>query len=210
MSLFELFLIAAGLSMDAFAASVCTGLKLSKSTFTKSLTVGLYFGIFQALMPLIGYFLGSQFADKIKPVDHWIAFGLLIIIGGKMIFDSFKKEPNRAGTKSDDRGGSKPSDSGGNKPGTPWEPSLLPARMLPLAIATSIDALAVGVTLAFLEVDIASSASFIGVTTLVLSMIGVQIGSLFGTKFKSKAELSGGIILLLIGIKILVEHIIVD
>ena len=183
MGFFELFLIAAGLSMDAFAVAICSGLSSREAVFKRAVIVGLYFGVFQAAMPLIGYLIGSQFADAISAFDHWIAFVLLLFIGGKMIFESFKKED-----------------------GKPADASLKLSRMLPLALATSIDALAVGVSFAFLSVDIVPAISFIGVITLLLSMAGVKIGSLFGTKFKSKAELAGGVILILMGVKILLEH----
>jgi putative Mn2+ efflux pump MntP len=206
MGLLELFIIAVGLSMDAFAVSVCSGMTMQKAGYKKMLTVGLYFGIFQAVMPLIGYFLGSQFADSIIEADHWIAFGLLCFIGGKMIIESFAK----AGCR--DR--ACPSDScctdracpGGENP--KWEEaSLRPSKMLPLAIATSIDALAVGITFAFLRVDVLPAVTFIGVVTLVISAAGVRIGSIFGTRFKSKAEMIGGIVLILIGTKILLQHL---
>lgn len=186
MSLLELFIIAVGLSMDAFAVAICSGLSMRTLSFKKAATVGLYFGVFQAGMPLIGYFLGAQFADKITAFDHWIAFVLLGIIGGKMILDSFSKEEEDA-----------------NCP----EASLKFRDMLPLAIATSIDALAVGVSFAFLKVSIVPAVSFIGIVTLTLSMVGVKIGNLFGVRFKSKAELAGGIILVLMGLKILLEHL---
>jgi len=186
MSLIELFIIAVGLSMDAFAVSVCHGLTMRKADFKKALIVGLYFGIFQAGMPVIGYFIGSQFADKIVSFDHWIAFALLSFIGIKMAMESFKKDEDNVEVK---------------------EASLGFAKMIPLAIATSIDALAVGVSFAFLKVDIVPAVTFIGCITLVLSMVGVKIGNVFGIKFKAKAELAGGIILVLIGVKILVEHL---
>ena len=204
MDLLELFIIAIGLSMDAFAVAITTGLTMSKKTMKKSMIVGLYFGIFQAIMPLIGYMLGTQFADKITAFDHWIAFALLCFIGGKMIIGSFKKEgcPDRecpAETCTDREC------PGGERPETK-ETSLKPAKMLPLALATSIDALAVGVSFAFLKVNIVPAVLFIGITTLVLSMVGVKIGNMFGTRFKAKAELAGGIILVLMGLKILLEH----
>jgi len=183
MNLPELFFLAVGLSMDAFAVAICIGLTMTKATVKKSLTIGLYFGIFQAVMPLAGYIFASQFADKIIAYDHWIAFVLLCFLGGKMIIGSFKQE---------------------EKPESEF--SLKPSQMLPLALATSIDALAVGVSFAFLRVNIVPAVSFIGITTLVISMIGVKIGNIFGTKFKSKAEFAGGIILIFIGLKILLEH----
>lgn len=188
MNLLELFLIGIGLSMDAFAIAVCTGLTMPKVTVKKSLTVGLYFGVSQALMPLIGYMLATQFADKIISFDHWVAFILLCLIGGKMVKESFEKE----GYSDRER---------------PPEASLKLAKMLPLAIATSVDALAVGISFAFLQVKIIPAASIIGITTLALSMAGVKTGNVFGKKFKSKAELVGGIILVLMGLKILLEHI---
>jgi len=184
MSFFILFALAIGLSMDAFAVAICIGLSSVKVTLKRALVVGLYFGIFQAVMPLIGYLVASQFADMILAFDHWIAFGLLSFLGGKMIFGSFKKEkvPEK-------------------------ETTLSPKQMLPLAVATSIDALAVGVSFAFLQVNIVPAVLFIGITTFVLSAAGVKIGSLFGVRFKSKAELAGGIILVLIGVNILLEHL---
>ena len=186
MNLIELFILAVGLSMDAFAVAICAGLTMPKATIKKSLIVGLYFGVFQAVMPLIGYFAATLFADYIIAYDHWVAFTLLCFLGGRMIWGSFKKEDD-----ADEQG----------------EASLKPSKMLPLAVATSIDALAVGVSFAFLKVNIAPAVSFIGVTTLVISMAGVKIGNVFGKRFKSKAELAGGIILVMIGAKILIEHL---
>ena len=189
MNLLELFIIAVGLSMDAFAVSICKGLSLQKLYFKNALTVGLYFGIFQGGMPLIGYILGVQFQDKITAFDHWIAFVLLGIIGLKMIKEALEKEPEHE-IASDE-----------------VSDELCFKNMTILAIATSIDALAVGVTFAFLNVDIIPAVFFIGIVTLVLSMVGVKIGNIFGTKYKSKAELAGGIILILMGAKILLEHL---
>lgn len=204
MNLLELLLIAIGLSMDAFAVALCSGLTMKKVTVKKALIVGLYFGLFQAIMPLFGYILSTQFADKIITFDHWIAFALLGLIGGKMFVESFRKEgcADRecpAGTCADREcpGGERP-----NKK----EVSLKPAEMLPLAIATSIDALAVGVSFAFLDVNIVPAILFIGIITLCLSMLGVKVGNMFGVRLKSKAELAGGIILVLMGVKILLEH----
>ena len=174
--------------MDAFAVAVCTGLTLPKVTFQKAGAVGLYFGVFQAVMPLIGYFAATQFADQIIAYDHWIAFALLGFLGGKMIAGSFKKE----GRSDDERS---------------REASLRPAKMLPLALATSIDALAVGVSFAFLQVDVVPAVLVIGLITLALSMIGVKLGHVFGVKFKSAAELIGGVILVLIGVNILLDHL---
>jgi putative Mn2+ efflux pump MntP len=186
MHFIELFLLAVGLSMDAFAVSVCAGLTMPKATIKKALIVGLYFGVFQAVMPLIGYLAAALFARYITAYDHWIAFGLLCFLGGKMILGSYKKED--------------PHDDDS-------EASLKPSQMLPLAIATSIDALAVGVSFAFLQMDILPAVLFIGVTTLALSMLGVKIGHVFGVRFKSTAEFTGGVILILIGAKILLEHL---
>ena len=181
MSLLELFMIAVAVSMDAFAVAICKGLSMQKVTFKKVLIVGLYFGIFQAGMPLIGYFLGIQFRDIITSIDHWFAFFLLAFIGISMIKESMSNE----GCPSGDLGFK---------------------NMVILAFSTSIDALAVGITLAFLNVDVVYSVSFIGSVTFILSMIGVKIGNIFGAKYKSKAELVGGIVLVCIGLKILLEH----
>jgi putative Mn2+ efflux pump MntP len=199
MNLLELFFIAIGLAMDAFAVSLCLGLTMSKATVKKALNVGMYFGFFQAIMPLIGYFVGKQFAEKIVAFDHWIAFILLGLIGGKLIAESFKKE------RCEDRE-CPPGKCTDRECPKKQEPSLKPVEMLPLAIATSIDALAVGVSFAFLYVNIYSAVLSIGIITLILSMVGVKAGNIFGTKMKSKAELAGGIILVLMGCKILIEH----
>ena len=177
----ELLLIAVGLSMDAFAVSICKGLSLKKLEARHAALVGLYFGGFQALMPVIGWALGYRFKGLIESVDHWIAFGLLTVIGLSMIREAGQKEE-----LSDD---------------------LSFKAMLPLAVATSIDALAVGVTFAFLQVRILPAASLIGVTTVLLSALGVYIGHLFGLRYKAKAEIAGGVILILIGVKILLEHL---
>lgn len=183
MGFIELFILAVGLSMDAFAVSVCKGLAMRQITVRKASVVGAWFGGFQALMPAIGYLLGSQFKDKITAIDHWIAFLLLGIIGFNMIREACSCDCE---TETD---------------------SLDVKTMFLLAVATSIDALAVGITFAFLQVRILPAVSFIGVTTFVLSAIGVKIGNVFGTKYKSKAELAGGVILILIGLKILLEHL---
>ena len=183
MTLFTLFTIALGLSMDAFAVAICKGLAMSRITFRKSLIVGLWFGGFQGLMPLLGYMLGVQFKDSITAIDHWIAFILLGLIGFNMIREALSKEEEKASD------------------------SLAFKDMLVLAIATSIDALAVGVTFAFLQVNIVPAICFIGVITFTLSMVGVKIGNVFGIRYKSKAELAGGIILILMGTKILLEHL---
>lgn len=182
MSLFELFIIAVGLSMDAFAVSICKGLSMQKMSWKNALIAGLYFGGFQAMMPLIGYLLGANFKDMIAQVDHWIAFILLGIIGLNMIKESFGEAEE-------------------------LDASFTFKAMLPLAVATSIDALAVGVSFAFLDVAIVPAVSFIGIITFALSMVGIRVGNVFGSKYKSKAEMAGGIILVLMGIKILLEHL---
>lgn len=186
MGFFELFLIAVGLSMDAFAVSICKGLKMQRFNVRHAGVIALAFGGFQAMMPVIGWFLGKQFESYITGIDHWIAFALLAVIGGKMAVESFKKEEEDS--------------SKGNE-------KLDVKELLVLAVATSIDALAVGITFAFLQVSIVPAVSLIGVITFVLSAVGVFIGHKFGAKFKSKAELAGGIILILIGLKILLEHL---
>ena len=180
MSLVELFVLAVGLSMDAFAVSICKGLSLGKIKFKHMCIAGLWFGGFQALMPVIGYFLGSFFSEMITQYSHWIAFALLIIIGGNMIKESFGPEEKVYN-------------------------SMSAKSMFILAVATSIDALAVGVTFAFLSVSIVPAVSFIGVITFICSAAGVKIGSIFGAKYKSRAELAGGIVLIVIGLKILLE-----
>jgi len=179
----ELFLIAVGLSMDAFAVSVCKGLSVKRATVRQALCVGVYFGGFQALMPLLGYLLGTQFESLITSVDHWIAFVLLSLIGGNMIRESFKEEAESL------------------------DASFSFKAMLPLAVATSIDALAMGVTFAFLQVNIIPAVLFIGVITFALSAAGLKVGNVFGAKYKSHAELFGGVVLVLMGIKILLEHL---
>lgn len=174
--------------MDAFAVSICKGLCMKKCTWRKSVIVGLYFGVFQAGMPTIGYFLGVQFKNMITSIDHWIAFVLLALIGANMIKEALTDDGEEEACSVD-----------GDE--------LAVKEMLGLAVATSIDALAVGVTFAFLQVDIVPAVSFIGVTTFVISMAGVKIGNVFGAKYKTKAELAGGIILILMGLKILLEHL---
>jgi len=205
MNLVELFLLAIGLSMDAFAVAICIGLTMKKATLNKSLIVGLYFGIFQAVMPLIGYMTARSFTDQIVGYDHWIAFVLLCFLGGKMIVGSFKKE-GCSDRECPDEICKDRSCPGGKLPDNK-ESTLKPAQMLPLALATSIDALAVGVSFAFLRVNIVPTVLFIGTTTLIISMLGVKIGNVFGAKFKSESELAGGIILIFIGFKILFEHL---
>ena len=205
MKFYELFIIAVGLSMDAFAVSISAGLTMQRITLKKSMIFGIYFGVFQAGMPVVGYYAASLLAETIVSFDHWSALVLLCFIGGKMIADSRKKEgcPDRdcPDEMCDDRVCPK-----GHRP-KKREVPLTPRHMLPLAIATSIDALAVGVSFAFLGAGIAPAASLIGIITLVISALGVKVGGVFGERFKSKAELTGGCILVLIGVKILLEHL---
>lgn len=183
MSLLTLFITAVGLSMDAFAVAICKGLAMKKLSWKKALIIGLWFGGFQALMPTAGYLLGTRFESYVTAIDHWIAFVLLVLIGANMVKESFSKEEESSNDSVDFK------------------------TMFLLAIATSIDALAVGVTYAFLQVRIVPAVSFIGIITFTLSIIGVKIGNVFGLKYKSKAELTGGIILIVMGIKILLEHL---
>lgn len=194
MGLIELFILAAALSMDAFAVSICEGLALCKPDFRRGTLVGLFFGVFQAGMPLIGYFLGTRFSDKVVQYDHWIAFILLAFLGIRMIKESLEKK-------------CPPDPSSACKVNTENPPFNVP-KMLVLSVATSIDALAVGITFAFLDVNIIPAVSFIGITTFVFCTIGVKIGNVFGIKYKSVAELAGGIILIGMGLKILIEHLI--
>ena len=185
MSIVEIVLLAVSLSMDAFAVALCKGLALKKINLKNCAIVGLWFGAFQSLMPLLGYFLGSTFADKITSIDHWIAFILLALIGGNMIKESFDKDEENVNC------------------------SLSAKTMLVMAIATSIDALAVGVSFAFTDFEpdwfVYIAFVLIGIITFTLSSIGVKIGNIFGTKYKSKAEFAGGLILILLGLKILLE-----
>ena len=182
MRLWELLVLAVGLSMDAFAVSVCKGLALRRAGVKECLTAGVWFGAFQALMPLLGYYLGATFAEKITAVDHWIAFSLLGLIGANMIRESFGEAEG-------------------------MNSAMTPAAMLPLAVATSIDALAVGVTFALLTIQIIPAVLTIGVITCALSAVGVKLGSVFGTRWRNRAELAGGVILILLGTKILLEHL---
>ena len=183
MGIWELLIIAIGLSMDAFAVAVCKGLSMQKMSYKQAVVTGRFFGGFQALMPLIGYLLGTQFKDYITSIDHWIAFILLSIIGINMIKESRNEYCENVGE------------------------SFNLKKMTVLSLATSIDALAIGVTFAFLQVNIIPAVSMIGITTFTFSLIGVKIGNVFGTRFKSKAEFTGGIILIAMGIKILFEHL---
>lgn len=181
MKVWELFVIAVGLSMDAFAVSICKGLSTKDVRREHMVVTGLYFGGFQALMPLAGYLLGSRFQSMIQRVDHWIAFVLLALIGANMVRESQGEAEH-------------------------LDDSFTPGTMFPLAVATSIDALAVGVTFAFLNVRIIPAAALIGVTTFALSAIGMRLGNVFGARYQARAELAGGIVLILMGVKILLEH----
>ena len=182
MRLWELLVLAVGLSMDAFAVSVCKGLALRRVGVKECLTAGVWFGAFQALMPLLGFFLGAAFAEKITAVDHWIAFVLLGLIGANMIRESFGEAEVVSS-------------------------AMTPGAMLPLAVATSIDALAVGVTFALLTIKIIPAVATIGVITCALSAVGVKLGSVFGARWRNRAELAGGVILILLGLRILISHL---
>jgi putative Mn2+ efflux pump MntP len=186
MGLAEIIIIAIGLSMDAFAVSITLGLSLPSIKSKKIMIPGLYFGFFQALMPLIGFFAGFYFVEKIQHLDHWVAFVLLGFIGGKMIKDSFSKDDDKEAAS---------------------ENPFQFAKMLLLAVATSIDALAVGITFALFNTNIFKAITITGLTTFAISLGGVIVGNIFGLKFKSKAELAGGAVLIILGIKILVENL---
>lgn len=180
----ELFILAVGLSMDAFAVSICKGLAMKKASWKAQLCCGAWFGGFQALMPLIGYFLGTLFIDAISAIDHWVAFGLLVIIGVNMLREALGSEEETA------------------------DADLSVKTMFIMAVATSIDALAVGISLAMAGVaNIWLAALLIGATTFVLSAIGVEVGNVFGSRYEKKAEIVGGVILILLGVKILLEHL---
>ena len=184
----ELFLLGVGLSMDAFAVSVCKGLGMRKLNKKQALIIGLYFGGFQALMPFVGWLLGSQFQKYITSIDHWIAFILLGFIGGKMMIEAVREWNEEEVVDVMDA----PIDH---------------KNMLVLAVATSIDALTVGITFAFLGTPIVEAITIIGITTMVISIAGVVVGNFFGSRYKSKAEFIGGLILVLLGLKILLEHL---
>ena len=185
MGFIELLLLSIGLAMDAFAVSVCKGISMKKMNWKKACIIGLWFGGFQALMPTLGYFLGSAFENLVTNIDHWIAFILLGLIGGNMIKEAFCKD-NEENNDDDD---------------------ISFKTMFVLAVATSIDALAIGITFAFFNVNILLAISMIGIITFIISIIGTKVGNKFGNKYEKKAELAGGIILILIGIKILLEHL---
>ena len=184
MTFIELLLIAVGLSMDAFSVSICKGLTTKKFSWRMALICGLWFGLFQALMPIIGYFLGAQFQELIEAYDHWIAFGLLALIGANMIREALSKKEEES-----------------------TNGALDVKTMFLLAIATSIDALAVGVSFACIQVELWSSVAVIGLTTFLFSVLGVKIGNVFGSRYEKSAGIVGGIILILIGLKILLEHL---
>ncbi len=187
MGFLELFFLAVGLSMDAFAVSVCKGLSVKKAGLKQSAICGGWFGGFQGLMPLIGYFLGTLFAEAIEAFDHWVAFGLLAIIGINMLKEAFEKDCGCCEERDGD---------------------FSAKTMFIMAVATSIDALAVGISLAMAgDVNIVAAVLLIGVTTFLLSALGVKIGNLFGNRFEKKAQLAGGVILILLGVKILLEHL---
>ena len=187
MGFVELLLLAIGLSMDAFAVSVCKGLCMKRLNLRQATVVALFFGGFQGLMPLLGWALGTQFEQFITPVDHWIAFVLLALIGGKMLWDAFHEDDEELSCPADGK--------------------LDLRELVMLAIATSIDALAVGITFAFLGVNIWVAITIIGVTTFVLSLVGVVVGNQFGSRFEKPVTIAGGIVLILIGLKILIEHL---
>ena len=187
MGIIELLVLGVGLSMDAFAVSVCKGLSSKNASFNNSIKCGIWFGSFQALMPFIGFYLGSMFANALIAVDHWVAFVLLLLIGANMLKDGFSDECDCCNEKNAD---------------------FSAKTMLTMAVATSIDALAVGISLSMAgNVDIWWAVSIIGITTFVLSATGVKIGSIFGSKCQKKAQITGGIILILIGTKIMLEHL---
>lgn len=183
MGIIEIVLIAIGLAMDAFAVSVCKGLSMKKMNWKKGCIVALYFALFQAIMPTIGFLLGTTFTELVTQIDHWLTFILLVVIGANMLKEAFSKENERLNDEVNFK------------------------TMIILALATSIDALAIGITFAFLNVNLLFSISIIGIITFVLSLIGVKIGNTFGYKYEKKAEAFGGIILILLGIKILLEHL---
>ena len=205
MGLVELMLMGVGLAMDAFAVSICKGLAMRKVNKKQCFVIALFFGGFQALMPFLGWLLGSQFADKISAIDHWIAFVFLAYIGGKMMAEAIREKDEVVEIDQ-------------------MDPPLDIKEMFILAIATSIDALAVGITFSFLEVNIVEAitiiglvtavisaigvfVSIIGVVTFIISAAGVFVGNIFGNKYKTKAELAGGLLLVLLGLKILIEHL---
>lgn len=183
MEVIEILLISIGLAMDAFAVSICKGLSMKSMSWKKAIIIGLYFGVFQALMPVIGYFLGATFESLVTKIDHWIAFALLTFIGTNMLKEAFAKSEENHNDSVDFK------------------------TMIILAIATSIDALAVGITFAFLRVNMILPVIMIGIVTFIISVAGVKIGNKFGNKYERKAEVVGGLILIFMGLKILLEHL---
>ena len=184
MSIKEIALIGVGLAMDAFAVSICKGLAMRRMNYKKAIIIAAFFGVFQALMPALGYVLGTTFANKIAAIDHWIAFILLALIGANMIKEALSSDDDEC-----------------------QDDSLRLGDLIMLSIATSIDALAVGITFAFFNVSLLLSVSMIGIITFIICVIGVKVGNVFGEKYKSKAELAGGLILIVMGAKILIDHL---
>lgn len=184
MSIIEIALIGVGLAMDAFAVSICKGLAMRRMNYKKAIIIAAFFGVFQALMPALGYVLGTTFANKIAAIDHWIAFILLALIGANMIKEALSSDDDEC-----------------------QDDSLRLGDLIMLSIATSIDALAVGITFAFFNVSLLLSVSMIGIITFIICIIGVKVGNVFGEKYKSKAELAGGLILIVMGAKILIDHL---
>lgn len=213
MGVIELFLIGAGLSMDAFAVAVCKGLGMRRVNWRHVLVIALFFGGFQAFMPLIGWTVGSLFASSIAAVDHWIAFGLLVFIGGKMLWDAFHESDDSAvacACGRDCASCPKYRTSACERPDasvSQVREALDYRELVMLAVATSIDALAVGVTFAFLGVNIWLAVAVIGVTTFALSFVGVAVGNHFGARFERPATIAGGVVLIFLGVKILIEHL---
>ncbi len=206
MPLWELFLIGVGLAADAFAVAMCRGLEAKRFTWKNGLLTGLFFGFFQAAMPVIGYYLATLFADEISAFDHWIAFGLLAFLGAKMIYEGAKEEHSKRREKKQNAGSTSDTAAAADEK----KPEHVPFRMKELVVmsfATSIDALIVGVTFAFLDTNIWTSVSLIGAVTFALSLFGVFLGSKIGKKLGGKAEIVGGVILIAIGLKILLEHL---
>ena len=184
MSIIEIALIGVGLAMDALAVSICKGLAMRRMNYKKAIIIAAFFGVFQALMPALGYVLGTTFANKIAAIDHWIAFILLALIGANMIKEALSSDDDEC-----------------------QDDSLRLGDLIMLSIATSIDALAVGITFAFFNVSLLLSVSMIGIITFIICVIGVKVGNVFGEKYKSKAELAGGLILIVMGAKILIDHL---
>ena len=184
MSIIEIALIGVGLAMDAFAVSICKGLAMRRMNYKKAIIIAAFFGVFQALMPALGYVLGTTFANKIAAIDHWIAFILLALIGANMIKEALSSDDDEC-----------------------QDDSLRLGDLIMLSIATSIDALAVGITFAFFNVSLLLSVSMIGIITFIICVIGVKVGNVFGEKYKSKAELACGLILIVMGAKILIDHL---